>query len=112
MTPQTLDPALKQNILQALGFASMSAEDQERTLHVLGDIIFQKVMLKVVELLPAAEMDQLSAIMQSEDQTPGATLQFLKLHIPDFDAIVTAEVAEFKQDTLGVLEAARTQAEL
>ena len=112
MAFQPLDPALTQNLLTTFGFTSLTLEEQERALKSIGDIVFQKVMLKVVEVLQPKDLEQFNIVLQAEDQNPGSTLQFLKSHISDFDALVTAEVAEFKQDASDVMDAARRQAEL
>lgn len=107
-----IDPVLMRNLIRELGMDALEPQEQERTIQAVGDILFQRVLLRIIDMLPQEVMLQLSSAMESEEQNPGATLQFLRAHIPNFDVVVTAEVAEFKEDAIGVMDAARLQAEL
>ncbi|MEK7615239.1 MAG: DUF5663 domain-containing protein [Patescibacteria group bacterium] len=111
-TPLLQDSALRQNILMGLGLDRLSAEEQEKALQALGTVIFQKVIIRVLELLPAERLSEFNRILESEEQVPGSLLSFLKKEIPNLDAVLSEEIAEFKRDSMEVMDAARMQAEM
>lgn len=110
--PSQLDHALMGNLLTTLGLDTLEPAEQERALQAIGDLLFQKIVFRVMEVLPVELLPQFDQALRAEERTPGSALQFLQTHIPEFDALVTAEVAAFKEDATDVMNAARLQAEL
>jgi len=103
--------SLYKNILTEFGLDKLSPEDQEIALKQLGDVIFQKVSLKVVELLPPTDLDEFNKILQVPEESEAA-LEFLKTKIPNFATVVNEIIAEFKEEMSELAQVAKTQAQI
>ncbi len=98
---------LTQDISKELGLEGLSAEEQQKTLQKVGDIIFQRVMMRVIEELGEDAKSELDKLMDVNKNDAGAMLDFLRSRLSNFDALVAEEVAGFKKETLEVMRAAK-----
>lgn len=92
--------ALTENLITAFGLHKLDSPMQEEAIEKMGGIVFQKVMLRLVEVLTKDQLTGLEQAITQDEQEPGALLHFLKTEVPQFDKLVNEVVAEFKQDVL------------
>jgi len=95
---------LKQNIIQELGLDVLSEKEQEEALLRIGQIIFQSVLIRVMEELTAKEKDQFAKLLTERPDDEKVIFDFLKSKIPNLEEIVNEEVAAFKKESLEFIE--------
>ncbi len=99
-----MDDILKQNIIKDLGIDTLPKDQQEQALLKIGKIIFQGVLIKVLNKLNDEDKDRLDAILIEKPSDQEVVLNFLRSKISDFDEIVNGEVAEFKRESVDLMK--------
>ncbi len=94
-----MDDILKKNIINDLGIDALPQEQQEEALLRIGNIIFQGVLARVLELMSDGDKSELEKLLMEKSGSPEAILDFLRLKVDNLDAIVGEEVAKFKQES-------------
>lgn len=96
--------ALFQNIITLFKLESLSAEEQEKAIEKIGDIVFQRVILKITELLTPEQLERLNEALQKEEQEPGSILQCLQSNVPNLSQVVNNEIIEFKSEYKSLIQ--------
>jgi hypothetical protein len=94
------DTILRKNIIKELGIDTLPEKKQEEILLRIGKIIFQAVLIRVMERLNSKEKDEFTELLVKKPNDEEAILGFLKSKIPDLDEIVNEEVATFKREVV------------
>ncbi|MDP3014995.1 MAG: DUF5663 domain-containing protein [bacterium] len=94
---------LQKNIIKDLGLDKLSEKEQEESLLSIGRIIFQSVLIRVMEELDEAGKDEFEKILEEKPNDEEAILNFLRSKLPNLDEIVDEEVAKFKQESVGFM---------
>jgi spore cortex formation protein SpoVR/YcgB (stage V sporulation) len=100
------DGLLGKNVIHDLGLDALPPEKQEEVLLSIGKIIYQGVLLRVMEELSEEEkaaFDRVLASAKNEDDI----LAFLEDHVPHLEALIKEEIARFKEHSLQTLRALR-----
>lgn len=95
---------LQQNIIKDLGIDTLPEKEQEEALLRVGKIIFQSVLIRVMEQLNANEKDQFTKLLTEKPDDERAILDFLKSKIPNLNEIVNEEVASLKKESLDFMK--------
>ena len=95
---------LQKNIIKDLGLDKLPEKEQEEALLTIGSIIFQAVLIKVMEELTEKEKDQFEKLLTEKPDDEEAILGFLKAKVPNLNEIVNEEVAKFKQESLDFMK--------
>lgn len=85
----------------------LSAEEQQKILQKVGDIIFQRVMMRAVDALDEEAKNELDKLIDIKKNDAEAVLDYFRSKLPNFDTLVMEEVAGFKKETLELMRAAR-----
>lgn len=96
---------LQENIIKNLGLDSLPEKEQEEVLQRIGRIIFQTVLIRVMEYLDEAAKDEFEKILTEKPNDEAAILGFLQAKIPNLDEIVNDEVSKFKQESVDFMKA-------
>lgn len=96
--------AFSQNIVKELGLDSLPADQQAETLLKIGEIINQRIIIKVMEKLSEADKDEFDQLLGRDMTDQDAIASFLRSKIPDFDGMVAKEVADFKQSSVDFIK--------
>lgn len=86
-----------------LGLDNLPLEQQRDILANIGETIFGGVIARVIEVLDDSGKDELSAILEKEDNEEDneeELLKFLEEKVPNFQDLVNEEVADFKKEGL------------
>lgn len=97
-----MDDILKKNILADLGIDKLPEKDQEEALLMIGRIIFQAVLLRVMDELGATEKTKFEKLLSSE-KDQDKILNFLKENVPNLEQIAQEEIAKFKSESSGLM---------
>lgn len=87
------------NILDALNFAELEADEQQELLYELHEIIFKGTFVRLLERLDEPSRDEFTAMLErdaSDEEVQG----FIESRIPDADSAVTETVQELTSDIL------------
>lgn len=95
-----MDNILKQNIINNLGISALPQEEQEEAMTRIGNIIFQGVLIRIIEVMSDSDKDEFEKVLSEKNGESEAVLEFLRLKIPNLNEIVDEEVAKFKQESV------------
>jgi hypothetical protein len=91
-----------QDLIRELGLQNLPPEKQEETLASIGRIIYQGVLIRVMEQLSDSQKNEFEVLLE-RNADEEAIYEFLSKNVPDLDKLVEHEVAKFKADTLAAL---------
>lgn len=95
--------ALSENLFTAFGLDRLEPAKQEEALKQIGDIVFQRIMLRLAEVLSEAQMNQFDQSLLREEQEPGSVMKFLQAEVPNVGSLIDEEVAGFKEEALDLV---------
>ncbi len=97
---------INKDLMEELGISSLPEEEKNKVMERIGKLIYQSVIIRVLEKLDENDVDEFEKIVHSvQDSNEGAEniLKFLRSKIVDFDEIVTEEISTFKQEGLNAI---------
>lgn len=83
-------------VIETFGLQDYPPELQEAFLEQFGDILFQALLLKGAESVPAEHIGAFDALIQT-DPEPGEVFEFFEQHIPRFESMVSDVVTELRK---------------
>jgi hypothetical protein len=89
----------KDNILRSLGLASLPPEQQEKVLAAVSRIIFEAVLIRVLEQFTKEEREDFEKFLESHSKEPEAMFEYLNNHVKNFDQLMAEEIEKFKTET-------------
>jgi hypothetical protein len=93
---------MNEDLLKELGIDKLSSEKAEEMMATIGRILYQAVLIRVMERLTDGEKEEFGALLdRGADEE--SVLAFLTTKVPDLNSIVDEEVAKFKAESLSVL---------
>jgi len=95
---------LRQNIIKDLGLDTLSEKEQEEALLKIGKIIFQSILIKVIEELDDNEIDNFTELLEKNPNDEKVILDFLQAKVPNFNELVNNEVANFKKESMDFMK--------
>ena len=101
-----MDNIFNQNIINYLGLEHLDQEKQEETLLRIGKVIYQAMMLRVMDILSEDEQKEFEQVLDAvgaDESKQGDIMTFLNSKIPNLDEIAKEEISKFKEDTMNVM---------
>jgi hypothetical protein len=89
---------LKENIISALGVESLSDEKKVSLIEKMAELTEKRIILRLMEELPAAAHQEFEKIEQEDDQKK---IEFLQEKVPHLGEIIQEEVNKVKKEVLG-----------
>lgn len=99
-----MDESIKQNIIKDIGLDRFSKEKQEEMLLMIGKLIFQGVIVRVMGLLSDKDKDDFDNLLMKNVEDEEMVLNFLQSRIPNLDELVKDEIASFKKESADFME--------
>jgi hypothetical protein len=99
-----MDKILQQNIIKDLGFDKLPQKDQEEALLSAGRVIFQAVLIRVLDILSEEEKEEFEKIIAKNPEDQEKIMKFLNSKIPDLEEISREEITIFKKECLNLLK--------
>ena len=109
MDPQAIQKYLNANLLEELGMDAMKPEEAVAFFDAFGNIIWQRIVLRLAEELPDEQKQKLDAVLGKTPQDAQEISEFFLTQIPGFEEMVNEEVAGYKKeliDRMGAVNAA------
>lgn len=93
---------INKNIVLTLGINSLPVEQQKEAMERLGSLVYQEVMLRVVDILTDEEKDELEKIIE-KNADPEEMFGFLSLKISNLDQIVKEESEKLRTEATEII---------
>ena len=88
------------DLVRELEIDQLPKEEQEKSLLQMGDIIQQRILLRVVEEFPENKKDELLKLTENKDASPDEFNKFVEENLPNIEEIVSDEVEKYKREAL------------
>jgi len=97
-----MDENFKKQIVSDFGLGYMNAEAQERMIERIGNILFEAVVERSVDMMDEKAINDFEDLMGSIGQDYQRVIGFLKERVPGFQVVVSDEMARLKRATSGI----------
>ena len=94
---------IEKNIIEILGLENLPREEAEEILIRAGTVIYENVLLRVMETMTEKDQDDFEKILDAEGK-PEEIFSFLKERVKDFEKIVKEEAEKFKNKTSNIMD--------
>ena len=100
-----MDPELRNNIIRALGMnpEKMVESEMENIIERVGTLIYQNVLMEIMEILPETDIDEFGKLMD-EETDPEKVTTFLKSKVPEFDELIKKEAQKFVSESQDMMK--------
>lgn len=98
---------LNENIIKYLEMGDLDEKTRNETLLRVGKIIYQAVILRVLELLDDEEKKSFEQLLDKDDQggsKEAEIFEFLQKYVPNLNQITEEELAKLKKETVSVMQ--------
>ncbi len=93
---------IKENIIEILGLDKLSQTEREDILLSIGSIIYQEVLMRVMETMSDKNKDEFEKLLD-ENSKPEEIFEFFRNKAPDFEKIIKEETEKFESNTSSLL---------
>lgn len=90
------------NIITILGIDKLPVEQQKDTMEKMGAIVYQEVMLRVLDIMSEEDKDAFEKLIE-ENPNPEAMFDFLGQKVPNIDEIVSEEANKLKEESANIM---------
>lgn len=99
-TKLPVDRYLKADLFQEIGLTSLTQEDRVSFLEAFGNVIQQRLSLRVMKELSEDQKDQLETLLTNHPDDVIGLNTFLESELPNFKDIAEEEVAKYKKELI------------
>ncbi|MFA7000355.1 MAG: DUF5663 domain-containing protein [Candidatus Paceibacterota bacterium] len=93
---------INKNIVLTLGINTLPIEKQKETMERLGAIVYQEVMLRVLDILSEEDKDAFEKLIE-KDPNPENIFGFLSEKITNLDEIVKEEAEKLREESAEII---------
>ena len=90
-------------IVAEWGLESFPPEQQMEMVDKIGDLVYQAILLKAVDMLEEKDEAEFDALVEAPGTDAPKVLEFFAKKIPDFDTLVEKEVKNVKAQTVDLI---------
>lgn len=94
---------INKNIIVTLGINKLPVEKQKEAMERLGSIVYQEVMLRVLDILNEEDKDMFEKMVE-KDPNPEILFEFLSSKITNFAEIVKEEAENLKEEGAEIMK--------
>jgi len=94
---------IEKNIIEVLELENLPREEAEEILIRTGAVIYENVLLRVMETMTEKDQDDFEKILDNEGK-PEEIFSFLKERVKDFEKIVKEESEKLKNKTSNIMD--------
>jgi len=102
-----MEKTVNKNQPQGINLGALPQKKQQKMLMQIGKIIFQRVLVRVLDELTEDEKKEFDTLIGKSPDDEKAILAFLKDKVHDLDEIVKAETERFKTETGDIMRQAQ-----
>ena len=93
---------IQKKIANTLDLGSLPPEEQQEIILRVGTLIYQNVMIRVMETMPAGNQDEFEKLLD-QNAPPEKIFSFLSEKVKDFEKIIEEEAAKLKNKTDSIM---------
>ena len=93
---------INKNIVTSLGINNLPVEQQKEAMERLGAIVYQEVMLRVLDILSEEDKDAFEKLIE-KDSNPESMFAFLSEKVPNLDEIVKEEAEKLREESAEIM---------
>jgi len=93
---------INKNIVLTLGINALPVEKQKEAMERLGSIVYQEVMLRVLDILTEEEKEAFEKLIE-KDNDPETMFGFLSDKIPNLNEIVKEEAEKLREESAEII---------
>jgi hypothetical protein len=93
---------IQKNISEIFELDKLLPEEREEFIIRTGAVIYQNVLLRVMETMSEKDQDEFEKILDKNGD-PQKIFSFLKEKVKDFEKIIAEEAEKFKNKTSGIM---------
>ncbi|MEA2007408.1 MAG: DUF5663 domain-containing protein [Patescibacteria group bacterium] len=90
----------KIDLVKELGIDKLSKEKQEELLVQMGEVLQQRIVLRIVEEFPEDKKDELLKVFESKDKSPDEINAFIEKNLPNAEELVLDEIGAYKRESV------------
>lgn len=106
MSLQSNIKAAQIDLIVELGIDKLPEERQKELLTQIGEVMQQRVVLRLLEELPEEKKEEFGKILEENQDNMEPIEAFLKENISDLENIILDEIGKYKQEAKQFLEQA------
>ena|ERR1035437_4719497 len=95
---------INDNIIKTLGIDALPVEQQKEAMEKLGAIVYQEVMLRVLDIMTEEEKDEFEKLIE-KNPDPETMFTFLAEKVPTIDTIVAEEAEKLRTESAEIMSA-------
>ena len=89
--------AVQINLIKELGIDKLKPEQQEKLVMQIGEILQQRVVMRIIEELPDEKQDEFKEILDKASEDPKLVDDFLTENVPGIEDMILEEIGDYKQ---------------
>lgn len=93
---------VNQNIIQILGIDKLPVEKQKEAIESLGSIVYQEVMLRVLDDMKEEDKDEFEKMLEKNPE-PEALFDYLAGKVPNLEQIVIEEAESLNKESAEIM---------
>lgn len=93
---------INKNIVTTLGINLLPVEKQKEVMERLGAIVYQEVMLRVLDILNEEDKDEFEKLIE-KNPDPENVFSWLAVKIPNIDEIVGEESDKLRKESVEII---------
>jgi hypothetical protein len=93
---------INKNIVTVLGINSLPVEQQKEAMERLGAIVYQEVMIRVVDMMGEEDKNEFEKLVE-KDGNPETMFEFLSKKIPNLEQIVIEEAEKLRSESAEII---------
>ena len=93
---------IKENIIKNFELDKLSENEKEEMILKIGSVIYQNVLMRVLETMPDEDQDEFEKILDN-DAKPEEIFTFLNNKVPNFEQIINEEAIKLKNKTSDIM---------
>lgn len=97
-----MDENFNKKIVEDFGLGNMDAREQERMIEKIGNLLFESVVEKAVDVMDETTMNDFDEAIANAGSDYQKVISFLKERVLGFDTIVSEEMSRLKRATSGI----------
>ena len=85
------------DLIKELGIDKLEKSQKEELLIQIGEILQQRIVLRIVEELPEEKQDEFKTILEKAEENPEQLDKYLEENIPGVEDMILEEIGEYKK---------------
>jgi len=96
----------KIDLVKELGIDKLSKEKQEKLLVQMGEVLQQRIILRIVEEFPEDKKDELLKMLEEKKDSPDEINSFIETNLSNAEDLIMDEIGAYKRESVEFISGA------